>query len=454
MKLIAQNIWKRRELVFALARTSVARGVAALGVLALGVVLARLYGAEGVGVFALAQSLMAGASLFARSGMDVAMVRFAGRDHTDSSVWQFLKGAILKAFAYSLLAAIAILLFRGLIAELFSAPRLDDLLISITLAIPAFTLSFMLAGLMKGIRKPASASLLENGAVSLVASLIILAYVAVQSQSELVHAGWAFCIAAWLVLVQGCAQAWFWLRGTPSKRDYTLDELQEQRGEFYGASRSFFVLSLAKFSQSVLSILVAGLLLDAADVGLFKTAERAAMLIGFVLMVINAVFPSRFSSLFYRGDMGALGRLARLGGAVGLGLALPLLVLCLFVPQWVLGLFGPEFEQADSLLRIIAFAQLVNVATASVDYLLSMTGHEKLIRNITVTCSALGLAFYFVFISYFGVVGAAWAFASTMILQKSVSVYFVWKALGIWTLPFPNFFGLLGIKPYAKPCDC
>ena len=446
-----RNIFKRKELFAALARTSVARAIAAFGVLALGVVLARLYGAEGVGVFALAQSLAACASLLARRGMSVALIRLAGCDHSDSSSWAIAKKAIRKTMVFSIAATSAILVLREWIAGVFSAPQLEPLLVPISLSVPALTISFMLAGFMKGVRKPASASLLENGAISLTACAALLVYSKLEPHSTFLSAGWAFSLAAWAILVLGSIQVSFWLRITPPKTTFTEAELNLKNQELLIASNSFFVLDVAKYSQSVLSVLIAGLLLNAADLGLFKTAERAGMLIGFVLMVINAVLPSRFSSLFYNGELEALGRLARLGGAMGLILALPLLGICIFAPHWILGLFGAEFIQADNLLRIIAFAQLVNVATASVDYLLSMTGHEKLIRNITVTCSLLGIGLYILFILWFGVVGAAWAFALTMILQKSISVYFVWKVLGIWTLPFPNVLGAAGVRSSALP---
>ena len=61
------------DLASALIRTFIAKGIAAVGGVLLFVVLGRLYGAEGVGVFALAQSIYLGAGILARYGMDNAM---------------------------------------------------------------------------------------------------------------------------------------------------------------------------------------------------------------------------------------------------------------------------------------------------------------------------------------------------------------------------------------------
>jgi O-antigen/teichoic acid export membrane protein len=206
-------------------------------------------------------------------------------------------------------------------------------------------------------------------------------------------------------------------------------------------------MSLAGFMQSVLSIIVAGWLLSESGLGLFKTSQQTATLINFVLIVINAIFPPRFASLHREGNISALGRLARQGALLGVAIAAPLLLVCLLVPGWVLGLFGSEFSQAVPLLRILALAQLVNVATGSVGFLLNMTGHETLMRNLALICNAIGLSMFFLLIPLFGPLGAAMALAFVLVVQNLVALYFVWRKLGIWTLPLPNVLSGLGISP-------
>ncbi|UYG06067.1 lipopolysaccharide biosynthesis protein [Halomonas sp. M4R1S46] len=249
------------------------------------------------------------------------------------------------------------------------------------------------------------------------------------------NAGWAMALAAWLVLGQGVWQAWRWF----GRQDLQSGDELTTRQEFVTSSRAFFVMSLAQFMQTVLSVLIAGMLLSSADLGLFKSAERTALLINFILMVINAVLPPRFATLYRQGNFLGLNDLARKGVLLGLALASPMLLVCLLVPHWVFGLFGAEFTQGANLLRIIAVAQLVNVATGSVGFLLNMTGHEKLMRNIALSCNALGLALFFILIPLLGALGAALALAMVLVLQNLTALVFVWRKLGIWMLPVPNF---------------
>ncbi|UYG06069.1 lipopolysaccharide biosynthesis protein [Halomonas sp. M4R1S46] len=160
------------DLILPLARTFIARGIAALGGLLLVVVLGRLYGPAGVGVFALAQSVYLGAGILARYGMDNALMRYVGQDHASSAIKIYLRWAVSRSFSLSVLAAVAVFLLRHRFAIWFDAPMLASVLPGIALTIPAFTVAFVLGGFMKGIRRPATACLMENGSISLIASCV------------------------------------------------------------------------------------------------------------------------------------------------------------------------------------------------------------------------------------------------------------------------------------------
>lgn len=428
------------EMVIALFRTFVARGVAALGSLLLVVVLGRLYGPEGVGAFALAQSVILGAATLARFGMNDALMRFVGQHPLSRHALTYLAWASKKTGWLCLAAALVIFFGRHMFERLFGSQALSEVLIGIAIATPAFTFSFLLSGFMKGIRKPATACLLGNGSISLVAAAAVLVFYWLEPAAGVAAIGWAYAVAAWLVVLQGVWQLVAWKR----KQSWEHGELVPRQA-FNRSSQAFFVGSLATFMQTVVSIWIAGFLLSSSDLGLFKSAQQTAVLISFILMVINAIFPPRFAKLNYDGNYRGLARLARQSALLGTLLASPLLFLCLAVPQWLLGLIGEEFIQAAPLLRILAIAQLVNVATGSVGFLLTMTGHEALMRNIALSANAISLGLFVILIPLFDELGAALALASALVLQNFIALLFVWRRLGIWMMPLPNLFRLAGV---------
>ena len=89
--------WLRGDTGRALVRTFMARAVSAFGALGLVVVVGPLYGPKGVGVYALAQSILLGSGILARRGMDNALMRFVGRDAQSPMIWHYLYWAGLRS---------------------------------------------------------------------------------------------------------------------------------------------------------------------------------------------------------------------------------------------------------------------------------------------------------------------------------------------------------------------
>lgn len=416
--------------------TTVARGVAASGSLLLGVVLGRMYGTEGMGAFVLAQSFLFGAGIMARYGLDNALMRFVAMAPQSGSA--YLAIAAKRALLLALPLALLIWLTRKALGQLFDMPELEVLLAGIALAIPAFTLTYILAGFMKGLYRPAAACFLESGYISLITGALVLLFAGFHGNGGVGQAGWALALAAWITLCQGLIQLALHLyqnRATKACAQASSGERDNSTRSFFTSSRAFFVMSMAEFMQNVLSVMLAGLLLDNQGLGLFKSAERVALLIGFILMIIAAVFPPRFAALYQQHKSAELKRLARFAALLAMLMATPLLLACLLIPGWLLGLFGQEFVAAADYLRIIALAQTINVTTATVTFLLNMTGHEALMRNIALFSGASGLLAFVISIPLFGALGAALSLAWVLVLQNLLALYFVRKRLGFWVYP-------------------
>ena len=392
------------DLGVALLRTFLARGIAALGALGLLFVVGRLYGPAGVGVLALAQAVLLGASLLARGGMDNALMRYVGQDHDSAHVLLYFRWALIKGLLGGVLVSSTVLMARDWLESQFGSPGLSSMLLGVSLAVPAYVVAFLLSGFFKGIRMPATASLMENGSVALLAALILVLWHFLVGVEGYAAVGFAHLVAAWLVVMQGGGQVWLWYRRVKTAGVLVARAKMVSYEQFCSTSRAFFATTFATFMQNVLAIMVAGWFLSTAELGLFKSSQQVGMLIAFILLVLNAIFPPRFAALYYQGKVAALSRLA----------------------------------------------QLINVATGSVGFLLNMTGHEKLMRNIALFCNFLGLLGFWLLVPPLGPIGAAIALAFILITQNLVSLFYVWRVLGIWTLPCPNLLALLGVKTRAQ----
>lgn len=437
------------EISASLIRTSLARGVVVIGTILLMVVLGRLYGVKGVGVYGLGQAIILTIAQISKYGMDAALMRFVSINRSSPHIMLYLKWAIIRALGISIILMIALQLGRNSLAEIFGNNELSEMLPGMTVAIPPFTIAYILSGFFKGIRKPASASLLENGSVAWVASTAIVSFYYLGNLKSLEVVGWAYALASWIVTLQGIFQVVSWKK----KQYWNTQDVSRSiftKKEFMSSSHSFFIMRIARIIQTTVSIVVAGYLLSSYELGLFKASQQMGGLISFILIVINAIYPPYFATLHSEGKYQRLQQLARQSSVIGITLIAPLLVICILYPNWILGLFGKGFPEAAVLLQIVVVAQLINVATGSVGFLLNMTGHEKLMRNISIISNIIGITSFFILIPIFRELGAAFSLAIVLILQNVIALYFVWKRLGIWTIPIPNLLQIIGINSNQK----
>lgn len=434
-----------RGLGAALLRTFAARGVASVGSFVLVVVIGRLYGTAGLGVFALALSLLTAAALLARYGMDNALMRFAGRDLASPFVCAYLRYAVVRSLCASIVAAVVIYLSRDVWATLFHAPGLPSVLIGIAVATPAFTLCYVFAGFLKSVRRPATASLLLQGGVALIAAAIIFALRRWPFMGDgLATVGFAYALSAWILAIAGACLCFrwsisrsLWRAESTGKPEYVA---------FRSSSAAFFAGGVATFVLGILAMWIVGYLLSNSDVGLFKAARQIAMLIGVILLVLNAVLPPRFAQLYHNGQYVKLAQLAKHGSVVGLLLAAVPVTACLLFPSDVLRVVGHDFPGAATALRILAVGQLVAVGCGSVGHILNMTAHEALQRNIAWGANGIGVLAILGMAPWLGVSGAAAGVALGIVIRKFVGMYFVWRQLGIWTVPLPNVLKLIGVE--------
>jgi O-antigen/teichoic acid export membrane protein len=182
--------------------------------------------------------------------------------------------------------------------------------------------------------------------------------------------------------------------------------------------------------------LIGGVWLTSTEIAQLSVAQRTAMLTSFILMAVNLVVAPNFALLFKNKEMIELKHLAIKSVRIMILVSTPLLLIMLLVPSHIMSVFGQGFSDGAVYLQILAIGQFINVATGSVGYLLSMSGHEKDLRNMVLVTGPFAILLTFVLVPLYGATGSAIATAIAISLQNLLGVYFVHKRLGFNTLLF------------------
>lgn len=414
--------------------TSFSAKVAGVGLAFLfSVMLARLLGSAGTGVYFLALTIVSIGATIARMGLDNAVLRFASVAYRQSDR-PTLAALYRQGTGLVVIAGIGISFLVWLTVPYLplGGDRSDDLqaiLPVILLALVPTALIQLQGEYFKAVGAPGMATIVQT---ALLQALLLMGAVALywRGNTTVHDIAFLYVTAAMVsVLLAGAT----WNRHMPG--------LWRKPGRFdirLLLRTSLPLLWVASISlvMSWTDILVLGVWTDSATVGVYGIATRISLLTASVLFAVNSVTVPRFAVMHAQKDHKGLERLAQRSAGWTLLTVLPIILLLLLFPEWILGLFGTDFVGGTPLLRVLALGQLVNVAMGSVGYLLMMTGHERLMRNNIILSALVNLVGNLLLVPAFGAMGAAVSTAFSLALMNLVSFILVNKKLGINTLGY------------------
>jgi O-antigen/teichoic acid export membrane protein len=390
--------------------------------------LARVLGAESLGIYALGMTVVGFFGLFNGLGLPQAAVRFVAA-YSAAGQWQRLYGFFRRAFALLglgnvVLAAIMMAVGPWLARSFYHAPALESnlQLFAIILMLGAFTA--FLGQVLAGYKDVALRTVITNfigsplnivfGIALLSLGLGLRGYLLAQIASAVV------------VLMLLLVAAW---RLTPkSARQKPPTALPMER-EVFWFSAAVFGVSLLEFVLSQADKILIGAFLDARQVGIYSVAGALVAFVPVVLQSVNQIFSPTIADLHARAEYALLGRLFQTLTKWILGLTLPLAFVMIIFSKPLMRLFGEAFEAGWLVLSLGTLGQLVNAGTGSVGYLLLMSGNQWRLVRVQMVMAVFMLATTVGLVRPFGIIGVALAATLTNIVSNYLFLRQVQAAL-------------------------
>jgi len=183
-------------------------------------------------------------------------------------------------------------------------------------------------------------------------------------------------------------------------------------------------------------MIIIGIFLSEEDLGVYAVASRTVMVTMLVLIAMNSITAPKYARFFNENKLIEITRLAQMSSLILLTVvSIPTFIFMAF-PNWVLGWFGVEYIVGSSILTILSVGQFINVSCGSVGYLLTMTGKEKVLRNIMLVTALINILVSLYLVKPFGLIGVAYATAFSVILWNIWAMIEVKKHLGFWSSSF------------------
>jgi O-antigen/teichoic acid export membrane protein len=377
-------------------------------------VIARLLGADVLGVFVLAWTVVMAASILTTFGFEGGFVKYIsmyvgqGREAEARSVFAFGIGFGVLAGA---LGTAAVVLLRGPLAySFFKEPRLSPALLVIAFAMIPYTLTRLQAAALRAL-KDMRRSVIGSEIwyrVPRLAVFLLLFYAGFRLLGIVgaVVVACGFSAVATLRFLR--ARGAFLLAGGPRARI--------PRRELFAYSSQMLAETTTAFALMQSGRLVLGYYLSSADVGVYNVVVLLATLAMLFSFSFNAIFSPMIADVYHRGSVDLMRSLLHTITRWILVLTLPMFAWLLVSGEGILSLFGEEFVRGYWALAILAAVQVFEGAGGTASSCLAMTRFQRYnVYNILVM-AVVSVALNVYLVPRMGIVGAAMATGVAIVL--------------------------------------
>ena len=329
---------------------------------------------------------------------------------------------------YCLLACIilSMLLFNCsdyIAGVVFNNYNLSELFRGISFGIPFYVLLILHSHAIQGVGKTHKAMIISGPLIH----LIFLFYwfgIGDKNLNSVVSANvFSYAICFFIGVL-------FWF----SRKESQFNSPNYPVKEILASSIPLLITQIFAQINSLSGEILTGALSEPSQVAFFSIANKIATITAFVLIAVNRAVSAKYASLYSDGNIIELQSVVTTSSRIMLIGGGGLIFLIFVFSNSLLNVFGEEFLQAKGVLFVLLFAQLINILTGSVSYLLSMTGHEKIQTKIVMMSSLTMVVLSLLLIPKLGAIGASFSLLFSMTMNNVLGWYYVREIVGINTL--------------------
>lgn len=371
-----------------------------------GVQLARGLGVEGYGVYGIAMAVIAIAGIPGEFGLPQLVMRevAAADARKDSAgVCGVLDWAnrISLALGFGLAATVALV---GYWAVHPHSPGLAWALVVGSPMIPLVALTRIRGAALQGLGHIARGQIPAGIVRPLSLSALLLGLFAWWPNADAGAAMALNCVALTVALLS----AHIWLRTRLPRSAAQISTCSSR--DWLSSAVPMAMTEGMRLTQSQIGVLVLGIMVATAEVGLFRVALSTAVMVGVPITLGNLISGPMLARLHSQGDRERLQTLCTRSAQFMSGG-----VLILFLPILLAGseliriLFGEEFIGATPALLVLCLGYLLSAWFGPNAMLLNMTGHEGRVTRAMAFALAGNIAGLVVLVPWLGQIGAALA---------------------------------------------
>ena len=397
----------------------------------LSVAIGRVLGASGAGIYYLALSVVSLTAVVARLGFENTVLRFVASFSYDGD-WGQVRGVLrytlLRSGIVSLVLSLIIIALSSVFEEyVFGVPGIAQVIVATGFAVLSINVMLLSSSGLQGLNRVRDSTL--------VAAVIspFVALVCLWPATEwfgLAGPSIAYLIGTVAASLSGLL---LWRSSLFGKAPATVANADDMRA----SSRPLWISSIViRGFQPWAPLILLGVWASPTDVGIYGASTRLALLISFFLIGANKVIAPKIAVLHKRGETHKIERIARKFALLATLIAAPGFLIAVVAGDRVMSVFGSDFSDGGPVFAILAFGQFINACSGPAGMILTMSGWEKDLRNMSLISAIFVLGLAVTLIPDNGAIGAATAVSAGYVLISFYSVIMVRIRLSLWIIPF------------------
>ena len=391
----------------------------------------QLYGAEGIGVFALCQSILMISTLISLIGTDTASVKLISINFYQKkySKIKSIYLSILK-MVIPISAIISLMVFLSIdVASdvIFNKPNIKMGLFYTIIAILPLCLIYIHSESLRGMKKVELYSIIKYFLTPFFSIIFLFIF---YDSNNIYLPILVYCISIIITSIIGFIM-WF-----KKSRFFVTDSMYTSINEVLKISLPFMVSSSMLLLLQWIDILILGYFETSSQIGIYNVAVKISMFASIILFSINSIVAPKISEFFNQENFIELKKIIKSSSKLMFFLTMPVLILMLVFSEFILKFFGEQFVSGVLCLNILIAGQLINVLCGSVGYILNMTEHQNVFKWIIILSVIVNIVLNIILIPLHGIFGAAISSMISLILWNILSSIYIYKKFNISTIWF------------------
>jgi O-antigen/teichoic acid export membrane protein len=370
------------------------------------IIIARVYGAEMMGVVAIITTFLSLTQIFTVLGTHTAILRLIPEHmvrYSVTSAFRVYRKTQYLVAGVSIVTGSALFFAADAVAtKVFSKPQLSPLFALSAVFVVFISIMNLNTQAVRGlrlIRTFAFMQLMPNASKLFVLVVITLFFFHPYNPVYAQFAAYFFVAVAGVLIMEWAFQ----------KKMQPEDSISEMSiPSILSISFPMLMSSTMTFAIGQTGVIILGMFRPTAEVGYYDVAVRLATLTTFILNTVNTMAASKFSELYHGGKLDELFYVAKKSAKLIFWTTVPILTILVLLGKPIISLlYGHEFTVAYWAMALLVGGQFVNAASGSTGIFMNMTGNHKVFRNIIVIAAVLTVILDFALIPPFGIMGAA-----------------------------------------------